>query len=424
VDELERLHRRGPHRLHVLVGFGGCADDHRLLTAEAGHLAALSNRRGLVLITSRTVDPEVWGREARVVPLPPLSNGTAGQILLDQLPSRPTPAQRASAEAVAKRLGRLPLALFLAGRYLGSGLSELDLNKYLRVLERESVRFVDLPARAGLILDGADPGRQVFTTWEISLAALEAAGNTRARRVLRFLSMFAGGQPIPVALTDWTVLHSSGLIDEPAEQADHVVLAALTGLRSVGLLQTATGPAAALVVHPLVSEVSLLRIAVEGEDPATLLTGAAVALRRRCDQLDLGEPAHWPDWQLLVPHATALLGRLDDRTEPARAAVLHAVSPVIRHRLNADLDLALVQLDCGDFRAAESRLRQILAERITESGEKTRLHSPPSIIWGSRCTPTAASTMRGAHFRRFCTGGPHTSARRIPTRSPPGSASP
>lgn len=386
---------------YVLVIDG--VDDPALL-GPVGHPALVTGRHAFVLVTSRVVEPEAWGREAEVMRLAPLSRQAAGQMLLDRIPTRWS-AKTAEAEAIAERLGRLPLALHLAGRYLGSGVTDSDPAHYLDVLERESVRFVDIAARAGHLTDGGDAEQQVFHTWEVSVTALEAHGESRARRLLRYLSMFSFGQPIPVSLVRWELLHGTGLLTGDRDDAHDIQFRALSGLRRFGLVEPHSD-SGAIVLHPLVAEVSLLHLPNEDEDPALLLTTAATALRAECDRRDPGEPDDWPVWQLLVPHATALVDRLPIAGGGALRQVLDAVSPVVRHLrrfglytvarilatraaeaaehfggketdllLGAQHDLALVHFDCGDFDEAERlHLRVLRARADDPAGTLTTLH--------------------------------------------------
>jgi tetratricopeptide (TPR) repeat protein len=375
---------------YVLV-IDGADDPARL--GPAGHTAVISGRHAFVLVTSRVVEHDSWGREAEILPLPALSPTAAAQILLDRIPWRAaSAASEAAARVVAERLGCLPLALHLAGRYLGSGVADSDLTRYVRVLDRESIHLVDIAA--------GEAEQQVFDTWEVSLAALEATGNTRARRLLRYLSMFSAGQPIPVELADWRVLHRTGLLTDDPEAAHDVQFRALSGLKKFGLLQPVDNQdptykdIAAVVVHRLVAEVSLLRLADEGERPDLLLTAAATALHKACDRLDAGEPGLWPVWQLLVPHASALLDRLELAQGGALREVLEAVGLFVRQLralglyavardlatraagaaerfggadpaplLAARHALALVCFDCGDFDEAHRLHLQILGAR-------------------------------------------------------------
>jgi tetratricopeptide (TPR) repeat protein len=426
---------------HTLAGFA----DHYLLVIDGaddparldagGHASLVTGRSAFVLVTSRVVEEEAWGRDVEVMRLPPLSLSAAAELLLDHLPHRAGSAANdlaagGAARDLAERLGRLPLALHLAGRYLGSGVADSDLTRYLAVLDRESVRFVDIAARA----DGGE-AEQVFHTWEVSLAALEANGNTRARRLLRYLSMFSAGQPIPIELIDWQVLHRTGLLGEPAGTAHEVQFRALSGLKKFGLVQPveADMKVDAVAVHPLVAEVSLLWLAAEGEDPELLLTAAATALREACDGLDAGEPADWPVWQLLVPHASALLDRVDIAGRGALPRVLDAVSPIVRHLRRVGLyavardlatraaaaaenfgagepglllaarhDLALVHFDCGDFAEAERLHLQILSAPDREQAAMlATMHHLGLVLQARGHIEQAESMLRGVLERRI-----------------------
>ncbi|GIM96464.1 tetratricopeptide repeat protein [Paractinoplanes toevensis] len=415
---------------YVLVIDG--ADDPALLAPD-GHTALVRGENAFVLVTSRVVENEAWGREAEVVPLPPLSLTDAAALLLDRIPRRAASAA-SDAEEVAKRLGRLPLALHLAGRYLGSGVADSDLKRYLRILDNESVRIVDIAART----EGGEAEQQVFHTWEVSLAALEAHGNTHARRLLRYLSMFSAGQPIPVELADWRVLHRAGLLTNNPDDAHDVQFRALSGLKKFGLLQPLDDERSAykeidvVAIHPLVAEVSLLRLTEEGENATLLLVAAASALREACDGLDASDPEHWPVWQLLVPHASALLERVELADGGGLRNVLDAIAPIVRQLrmfglytvarslaaqaaaaaegaggdqtallLRARHDLALVQFDCGDFSEAyRLHVQNLSANEENTAAALSTMHHLGLALQAQGHIEQAESMLRGVLDRR------------------------
>lgn len=90
--------------------------------------------------------------------------------------------------------------------------------------------------------------------------ALAAQGKIQSRTVLRVLSFLAAGSPVPVSMLDQAAFADAALLSTTVEGEQEAELAAgLAGLRSVGLVDTVHLGASdgdAVVVHPLVAEVS------------------------------------------------------------------------------------------------------------------------------------------------------------------------
>ncbi|MEU5787398.1 tetratricopeptide repeat protein [Micromonospora purpureochromogenes] len=259
---------------------------------------------GTVVVTSRVTDARVWGHRAGLVPLSELDEGAAALMLLDRMGRAGEAELMPAAVAVADRLGRLPLAVHLAGSYLGSGVAEVGLTAYLDLLAARSVGLVDEGAPGW---GTRDPRRQVLSTWEISLDALERQGRVRARTVLRVLSFLAAGSVVPVSMLDLRVLGSAGLLSG-GDEGRVELAAALAGLRAVGLVESApagTTGGDGVLVHPLVAEVSRVHADRDGRRRAFLAAAArlVVAGDRRLHPADPGDREAW---RLLAPHAVAL----------------------------------------------------------------------------------------------------------------------
>jgi NB-ARC domain len=99
------------------------ADDPSLLRPLDGTGWLRGSRRGLVLVTSRLGSGWQWGSEAAVHELTTLGEQDGARLLLDLAPNA---GDKTDAQALAGRLGYLPLALHLAGAYLSSGFAKLN----------------------------------------------------------------------------------------------------------------------------------------------------------------------------------------------------------------------------------------------------------------------------------------------------------
>jgi hypothetical protein len=164
------------------------ADDPGLLAAPApvGTTAPTSvadgtgwvrpTRRGLVIVTSRIADPRVWGlRSYDVHRLDVLGETDATQVLLDlvqqtrQDGSRarrrartPPPEELAAARELAIGLGRLPLALYLAGAAIASQYSSWG--SFADYLQEFNVGGSELLSPAPDTPLASDPRAKVLST--------------------------------------------------------------------------------------------------------------------------------------------------------------------------------------------------------------------------------------------------------------------
>ncbi|MEU0984270.1 tetratricopeptide repeat protein [Streptomyces griseus] len=356
---------------------------------------------GVLLVTSRDTSAQTWGPDAGLLRLQPLAGDAGGAVLLDAAPRAGTEAE---AEALAVRLGGLPLGLNAAGTYLSVPTSRLrTFAGYRRALEAE---FGDLlgAEHPGA---GADPDiarRVVRHTWDLSLDQLHGDGYVLARPVLQLLALFEAA-PVPRSLmTPELVTGATGL---PATAA--AVDAALAGLHQYGLLYTpeATGPGntgpgnggpgdgvlpvSRLQLHPLVRDVTAHTL-TRPEPTDTWLTALDDHLARAVGAV-AGMPgrAGWPTARLLAPHLpahldrstqhdfTTAVGTLDDLARVLNNAgaapeelllrrhVLDAetrlLGPDHPHTLTSRNNLANTLDDLGEHRQAAELHRQSLADR-------------------------------------------------------------
>jgi tetratricopeptide (TPR) repeat protein len=266
---------------------------------------ARSGRRGLVLVTSRHADRATWGSLAVVHRLSPLAAPDAGRVLLDRAPGAGT---RAQAEALGRRLGGLPLALHLAGANLGSSISRWSsFDAYLEALDAGLSRVEDLRPDLGAGLAGAERAT-VMRTWELSLDDLAHHDLPQARSLLRMLSCYAPGVPIPLDVLRDQAL--AGLL-EPHDRAAASVPSAeqvLRGLEQVGLIDSAPD---GVVVHPVVAETNRAHLRLpagpSGLDPLLVRQTAVIVLAAACSRLDWQRAADWTRYRALAPHLHALL---------------------------------------------------------------------------------------------------------------------
>ena len=276
-----------------------------------------TGRQGLMLISSRDSGEDrhedLWPIEARLMKVPGLSDSEGARVLRDLAPHAGDMSQ---AKALANRLGGLPLALRLAGRYLSS--------KYVDYGSFEAFRLalVKDPKVIQEIDRGGDPdtlGRvMVMFTWELSLNALAKRGLPQARPLLRLLSCYASPLPIPLSLLKAEILDRllTGPADlgSPPAATSAPVSRVLNGLDSVGLIDSVLlRDNNALRVHPVIADTNRSYLLERGPtDPLLLLVyqTSIDLLAATLDDLDEDRPADWRDFRDITPHLQAILAGL------------------------------------------------------------------------------------------------------------------
>jgi tetratricopeptide (TPR) repeat protein len=273
---------------------------------EAGLLSGWvrTPRTGIVLVTSRDQRRGSWPRAWILREVLPIS-ADDGAAVLCEIAADAGPLD--DARVLAERLGGLPLALFLVGRYLDRTSTALRLPgsttprsfaEYVEALDREFPETVWRTASKEVLAG----------VWERSVALMEAQGVARARSLLHLLSTFAP-TPIPV-----------GLLLPGVICAEQELEAAMSDLLGFGLVRVEHGPDA-LVLHPLVREL----VAPQAESMVsvrdTLLFEVAKATN----------PVDWALWDLLLPHCELLAERGVEMTVDSASATVGALFWAGRH---------------------------------------------------------------------------------------------
>jgi len=288
---------------------------------------------GMVIVTTRLRDPQVWGTQVTLRELKPLDDEAGAEVLHDLAPEVADPGGHEARE-LSRRLGGLPLALHLAGAYLGSPFARWSTFAGYR----QALDGVELPAALTDIEEqGADIHATVQRTWDLSLDALAAEGRPQARPLLLVLSCFAPATPIPAWLLRMPPL-AELLADRAGPDKDNGaerrgLRAGLQGLSRTGLIEISAGssPAGvnAVTVHPVVADANRIRLAAGTDTEQAAVQGTAVALLQAATAgLDPARPGDWPTWRLLVPHVNAAIDLLADDLDPTVLARLLTVSGV------------------------------------------------------------------------------------------------
>jgi tetratricopeptide (TPR) repeat protein len=270
-----------------------------------------TSRTGLVLVTSRHGDRHRWPGSAVLIQVGVLDVKSAAKLLRELAPNS---GNKRGAQALARRLGCLPLALRLAGLYLGGRYTEQEhasFNAYRAALESDPrvIRLLKLYADDPNAVDADAVERMlVMRTWEMSLDALARHGLPQARPLLRLLSCFAPSVPIPLTLLQRGRLDPFILAcSEPGRappRLDHL----LQGIDHLGLIASTQGRG--LIVHPVVADTNRAYL-VEGPtvDPPeeTIRATAVTLLAAETDALTIDRPSTWATLRRLTPHLQALI---------------------------------------------------------------------------------------------------------------------
>lgn len=310
-DRLWRLLENSPREWLLVLDN---ADDPWVLAAAdspAGVQDGLgwvrSSQRGLVVVTSREIDPRLW-TATRLFTVDHLSTAAAAQVLRDLAPEA---GDETEARALAGRLGRLPLTLYLAGTYLRSGVAQWHtFAAYDRAL-------------------GRPKGTIVARTAEISLDGLARHGIPQARTLLRLASCYAPTL-IPTRIVSMTGLEE-----------------ALNGLRGVGLIQKSS---TAITVHPVITDTN--RALLDGPEVRHTAVALLVAA---LGELRFDLPDHWLQYRLLGQHLLAVLDTAAEHVDREHLALL----------VDAAADTARAFNRSGAGRAASTLCRAALARSAT-----------------------------------------------------------
>ena len=331
---------------------------------------------GMVIVTTRVRDPQVWGTRVTLRELKPLDDEAGAEVLRDLAPEVADPGGHEARE-LSRRLGGLPLALHLAGAYLGSPFARWSSFAGYR----QALDGVELPtALTDIEEQGADIHSTVQRTWDLSLDALAAEGRPQARPLLLVLSCFAPATPIPPWLLQLPpladLLAGPGHAGQDNGAERRGLRAGLQGLSRTGLIDiSATGSPAgvhAVTVHPVVADANRIRLAASADAERRAVQETVVALFEAATAgLDPARPGDWLAWRRLRAHMNAAIDLLADDLDPGMLARLLSVSAVGTEAL----------LGAGAGRGREARAgqrggRDLPAPRPSGCADRPRLPGP------------------------------------------------
>ncbi|WP_063750626.1 tetratricopeptide repeat protein [Streptomyces roseochromogenus] len=303
-------------------------------------------RRGTILVTTRFGTAAAWRRAERHH-LDVLGLDDAVDVLIDL----EVPSDTAELEELARALGCHPLALVLAGSYLGRRfLDPVTVDEFLERLRNDPNATLDEAADP----DERDLRRLISSTWQISLDALADRGLPEAITLIRLLSCFAS-DPLPTGVLHPDRLRHTGLDRAEPPLPGQRAEAALRGLMSHSMVSVDDVPGdvgrpgvPCVQTHALLLDTVAARIPL---DQREIILAAAATLLEDLLTREAGEGLliDAQSLRLFTPHVVALL----ERVVRARSAIAHRALALARY-------LRAQSYDRGDFATAHAVAKAVV----------------------------------------------------------------
>ncbi|MET8824992.1 tetratricopeptide repeat protein [Streptomyces sp. NPDC004610] len=337
------------------------ADDPAVLR-DGGWLR--TSPRGTVLVTTRQAAGH-WWPAAELLHVGVLPREDAAQVLSDLAPGT---GSAEDAAAIADRLGRLPLALTLAGGFLAHQVIDpWTMEEYGRRLQErpDPIELLD----QGATVAGNDSRHLVSGTWQLSLNSLIGQDLPEAVTLLRLLACWSS-DPLPLSLL------ADARLDLPLP-ADRMELA-LRGLLNHSLTELVPGDIRCLRTHGVLLD-SVAR--ATPADERDRLAAASAGLLLRCLPASPDRGLRDSRLTVLAPHVLALLRRVVTWPEvtvgTAESAATCALLLVTAQHRSGDYASALaaaeqatdlVRRRLGDDHILVLRLRQRIGKATDRLG--------------------------------------------------------
>lgn len=313
------------------------ADDPAVLR-DGGWLR--TSPRGTVLVTTRQAASH-WWPAAELLYVDVLPREEAAQVLRDLAPGT---GSAEDAAAIADSLGRLPLALTLAGGFLAHQVIDpWTMEEYGRRLQErpDPIELID----QGALDAGNDSRHLVSGTWQLSLNSLAGQNLPEAVTLLRLLACWSNN-PLPLSLLANIRLN----LTLPADRVE----LALRGLLDHSLTELVPGDIRCLRTHGvLLDSVARVTPADERDQLAAAAAGLLLHSLPASPERGLRDSLLTP----LTPHVLALLRRVMTWPEITIGTAESAATCALR--------LATAQHRSGDYASALATAEQatVLVQR-------------------------------------------------------------
>ncbi|GGZ22684.1 tetratricopeptide repeat protein [Streptomyces poonensis] len=320
---------------------------------------------GTVIVTTRQAAAH-WWPGAQLLQFGVLPREDAALVLQDLAPHA---GSLEDAAEVADRLGRLPLALTLAGGFLAHQVIDpWSLADYGHRLDGSAGLDTIELIEQGATAIGGDSRHLPSRTWQLSLDALTAQGLPEAGHLLRLLACWSN-DPLPLSVLLSAEIGSA----LPASRIE----SALRGLLDHSLTELASGEVRCLRTHGVLLD-SVARATPADQRDQLAATAARLCLAVLPEVPDRGKQD--PRVNLLAPHVVALVRRAvswatdESILEAAAECVLRLVIAVHRAgdytsalSLGSDV-VELLQPKLGEDNIFLLRLRQRVGRSLFRVG--------------------------------------------------------
>ncbi|MYY02688.1 MULTISPECIES: tetratricopeptide repeat protein [unclassified Streptomyces] len=367
------------------------ADDPAVLR-DGGWLR--TSPRGTVLVTTRQAAGH-WWPAAELLHVDVLPREEAAQVLRDLAPGT---GSAEDAAAIADSLGRLPLALTLAGGFLAHQVIDpWTMEEYGRRLQErpDPIELID----QGAVDVGGDSRHLVSGTWQLSLNSLAGQNLPEAVTLLRLLACWSN-DPLPLSLL------ANVRLGPPLPLPAHRVELALRGLIDHSLTELVASDIRCLRTHGVLLD-SVARVTPAGErDP---LAAAAAGLLLHALPASPERGLRDSLLNALAPHVLGLLRRVTTWPETTIGTAESATTCALRlataqHRSGdyasalamAEQATVLARRRLGDDHLLVLRLRQRIGkatDRLGRLDEAAHLHRELLDDFERVCGPEALDTL-------------------------------
>jgi hypothetical protein len=286
------------------------ADDPGLASDVIRRALGLAPTQWLTIVTTRIKAKLSGSESATTLEVDWPSTDACAHLLLDrirELDNHRRSLALPSAREAVKLLGRVPLALHLAGLNQGSSIARYTLSDYVGELSRAPAR------RPGLRI--GEPAYHLLPAMNLALGSFAPEERDTALQMLGLLAACAPGQPFPLGALTTVTKPASGARDVPGRAAEPLVYRSVRLLAQTGLIDLTTyDDLRVAVIHPLIAKAAAHVDGIRQALAHSVGGGASGVLDAISEAVDAASAEYvqpgvdvWPLWRLLIPHVAHVL---------------------------------------------------------------------------------------------------------------------